>query len=54
MNQDLKNQWKLLDSILMYINSVDTEDKTPLEVRKQIYYFVSDLRPLLDILEYED
>ena len=46
MNQDLKNQWNLLDSILLFIETIDTDQKSGLEVRKIIRDYVFNLQPI--------
>lgn len=41
----IKGQWDAFDKIISLLNSIDTEAKTGLEVRKEIYHLVMDLRP---------
>lgn len=38
-------QWRILDRILMHINSIDTEGKTAKNIKSELYHWLMEQRP---------
>lgn len=47
----IKGWWNGLDQVLMYINSVDVDDKSGAEIKSEMYHAVFKMRP--DYKKYE-